>query len=209
MMSSRNSSWRTTWWRVGAPCLFPSVHGDVGFSIKACAVFFTDNMPCHFTAAFSAGLCTTVVASPVDVVKTRYMNSVPGQYGGALNCAATMLIKEGPTAFYKGWVWVKNENLKKLPSFAWSPLSVYSFMPSFLRLLSWNIVMFVSYEQFKRGFLRLQQSWSSLQKPIWCQTRTWSGIADCCGSESPKTALLWSPTPVLFGSVLKVFPVVF
>uniref|UniRef100_A0A3P9M3E6 Dicarboxylate carrier UCP2 n=1 Tax=Oryzias latipes TaxID=8090 RepID=A0A3P9M3E6_ORYLA len=102
----------------------------------------TDNMPCHFTAAFSAGLCTTVVASPVDVVKTRYMNSVPGQYGGALNCAATMLIKEGPTAFYKG------------------------FMPSFLRLLSWNIVMFVSYEQFKRGFLRLQQSWSSLQKPI-------------------------------------------
>uniref|UniRef100_A0A3P9JFN1 Dicarboxylate carrier UCP2 n=1 Tax=Oryzias latipes TaxID=8090 RepID=A0A3P9JFN1_ORYLA len=102
----------------------------------------TDNMPCHFTAAFSAGLCTTVVASPVDVVKTRYMNSVPGQYSGALNCAATMLIKEGPTAFYKG------------------------FMPSFLRLLSWNIVMFVSYEQFKRGFLRLQQSWSSLQKPI-------------------------------------------
>ncbi|KAF6724893.1 Mitochondrial uncoupling protein 2 [Oryzias melastigma] len=64
----------------------------------------TDNMPCHFTAAFSAGLCTTVVASPVDVVKTRYMNSVPGQYGGALNCAATMLITEGPTAFYKGAV---------------------------------------------------------------------------------------------------------
>uniref|UniRef100_A0A3P9M2U0 Dicarboxylate carrier UCP2 n=1 Tax=Oryzias latipes TaxID=8090 RepID=A0A3P9M2U0_ORYLA len=94
----------------------------------------TDNMPCHFTAAFSAGLCTTVVASPVDVVKTRYMNSVPGQYGGALNCAATMLIKEGPTAFYKG------------------------FMPSFLRLLSWNIVMFVSYEQFKRGFLRLHHN---------------------------------------------------
>uniref|UniRef100_A0A3P9KLV6 Dicarboxylate carrier UCP2 n=1 Tax=Oryzias latipes TaxID=8090 RepID=A0A3P9KLV6_ORYLA len=94
----------------------------------------TDNMPCHFTAAFSAGLCTTVVASPVDVVKTRYMNSVPGQYGGALNCAATMLIKEGPTAFYKG------------------------FMPSFLRLLSWNIVMFVSYEQFKRGFLRLHRN---------------------------------------------------
>ncbi|RVE65067.1 hypothetical protein OJAV_G00131760 [Oryzias javanicus] len=102
----------------------------------------TDNMPCHFTAAFSAGLCTTVVASPVDVVKTRYMNSVPGQYGGALNCAATMLIKEGPTAFYKG------------------------FMPSFLRLLSWNIVMFVSYEQFKRTFLRIQQSWNSLQKPV-------------------------------------------
>lgn len=120
--------------------------------------FSTDNMPCHFTAAFSAGLCTTVVASPVDVVKTRYMNSVPGQYGGALNCAATMLITEGPTAFYKGWAMVKNKVLQK--SFLWSSRSAYSFMPSFLRLLSWNIVMFVSYEQFKRAFQRIQQSWS-------------------------------------------------
>lgn len=61
-------------------------------------------MPCHFTAAFAAGFCTTIVASPVDVVKTRFMNSVPGQYGGAMNCALTMLVKEGPTAFYKGYV---------------------------------------------------------------------------------------------------------
>ncbi|KAG7243105.1 hypothetical protein INR49_016480, partial [Caranx melampygus] len=90
----------------------------------------TDNMPCHFTAGFAAGFCTTIVASPVDVVKTRYMNSVPGQYSGAINCAFTMLIKEGPTAFYKG------------------------FMPSFLRLGSWNIVMFVSYEQIKRAVVR-------------------------------------------------------
>lgn len=28
----------------------------------------TDNMPCHFTAAFAAGFCTTIVASPVDVL---------------------------------------------------------------------------------------------------------------------------------------------
>ncbi|XP_077422733.1 dicarboxylate carrier UCP2-like [Vanacampus margaritifer] len=97
----------------------------------------TDNMPCHFTAAFAAGFCTTVVASPVDVIKTRYMNSVPGQYGGAINCAFTMLLKEGPTAFYKG------------------------FMASFLRLGSWNIVMFMSYEQIKRGAARLQQSLKS------------------------------------------------
>nr|XP_019944159.1 PREDICTED: mitochondrial uncoupling protein 2-like [Paralichthys olivaceus] len=95
----------------------------------------TDNMPCHFTAAFAAGFCTTIVASPVDVVKTRFMNSVPGQYSGATNCAVTMLMKEGPTAFYKG------------------------FMPSFLRLGSWNIVMFVSYEQIKRAVVRFQQTW--------------------------------------------------
>ncbi|XP_056229172.1 mitochondrial uncoupling protein 2-like [Seriola aureovittata] len=97
----------------------------------------TDNMPCHFTAAFAAGFCTTIVASPVDVIKTRFMNSVPGQYSGAINCALTMLIKEGPTAFYKG------------------------FVPSFLRLGSWNIVMFVSYEQIKRAVMRYQRSWES------------------------------------------------
>lgn len=53
-------------------------------------------------AAFGAGFCATVVASPVDVVKTRYMNSRPGQYKNALNCMLTMVVKEGPSAFYKG-----------------------------------------------------------------------------------------------------------
>nr|XP_057920466.1 mitochondrial brown fat uncoupling protein 1 [Doryrhamphus excisus]XP_057920476.1 mitochondrial brown fat uncoupling protein 1 [Doryrhamphus excisus] len=89
----------------------------------------SDNLPCHFVSAFGAGFVTTVIASPVDVVKTRYMNSPPGQYRSAINCAWTMLTKEGPTAFYKG------------------------FVPSFLRLGSWNIVMFVSFEQIKRGMM--------------------------------------------------------
>ncbi|XP_051971982.1 mitochondrial uncoupling protein 2-like isoform X1 [Xyrauchen texanus] len=97
----------------------------------------TDNLPCHFTAAFGAGFCTTIVASPVDVVKTRFMNSSAGQYSSALNCTLTMLTKEGPAAFYKG------------------------FVPSFLRLGSWNIVMFVSYEQIKRLLTRMQHSWES------------------------------------------------
>lgn len=97
----------------------------------------TDNLPCHFTAAFGAGFCTTVVASPVDVVKTRFMNSAAGQYGSAVSCALTMLRNEGPSAFYKG------------------------FMPSFLRLGSWNIVMFVTYEQIKRGMTSAQQYWES------------------------------------------------
>lgn len=68
-------------------------------------------MPCHFTAGFAAGFCTTIVASPVDVVKTRFMNSAPGMYSGAINCALTMLRKEGPTAFYKGYV-VKSEHVR-------------------------------------------------------------------------------------------------
>ncbi|XP_029353862.1 mitochondrial brown fat uncoupling protein 1 [Echeneis naucrates] len=89
----------------------------------------SDNLPCHFVSAFGAGFVTTVIASPVDVVKTRYMNSPPGQYKSAINCAWTMMTKEGPTAFYKG------------------------FVPSFLRLGSWNIVMFVSFEQIKRAMM--------------------------------------------------------
>ncbi|XP_030055871.1 mitochondrial uncoupling protein 2 [Microcaecilia unicolor] len=97
----------------------------------------TDNLPCHFLAAFGAGFCATIVASPVDVVKTRYMNSVPGQYSSALNCALTMGINEGTTAFYKG------------------------FMPAFLRLGSWNIVMFVTYEQLKRAMMMVRDSWES------------------------------------------------
>uniref|UniRef100_A0A671L6H3 Dicarboxylate carrier UCP2 n=1 Tax=Sinocyclocheilus anshuiensis TaxID=1608454 RepID=A0A671L6H3_9TELE len=89
----------------------------------------SDNLPCHFVSAFGAGFITTVIASPVDVVKTRYMNSPPGQYRSSLNCAWTMMTKEGPTAFYKG------------------------FVPSFLRLGSWNVVMFVSFEQLKRAMM--------------------------------------------------------
>ncbi|XP_078532992.1 mitochondrial brown fat uncoupling protein 1 [Lissotriton helveticus] len=96
----------------------------------------TDNLPCHFFSAFGAGFCTTVIASPVDVVKTRYMNSPPGQYKSAINCAWTMATKEGPTAFYKG------------------------FVPSFLRLGSWNVVMFVSYEQLKRAMMMSKQNFA-------------------------------------------------
>ncbi|XP_061109217.1 mitochondrial brown fat uncoupling protein 1 [Conger conger] len=93
----------------------------------------SDNLPCHFVSAFGAGFCTTVIASPVDVVKTRYMNSPPGQYKSAVNCAWTMMTKEGPTAFYKG------------------------FVPSFLRLGSWNVVMFVTFEQLKRAMMISKQ----------------------------------------------------
>lgn len=94
----------------------------------------SDNLPCHFVSAFGAGFVTTVIASPVDVVKTRYMNSPPGQYKSAINCSWVMLTKEGPTAFYKG------------------------FVPSFLRLGSWNIVMFVSFEQIKRLMMVTKKS---------------------------------------------------
>lgn len=85
-----------------------------------------DNIPCHFTSAVVAGFCATLCASPVDVIKTRYMNSTPGKYRGAVDCAIKTFKVEGSSAFYKG------------------------FWPSFTRIVSWNIIMWISYEQLKR-----------------------------------------------------------
>jgi solute carrier family 25 (mitochondrial uncoupling protein), member 8/9 len=87
---------------------------------------FDDNIKCHFTAAFIAGFCTTVVASPIDVVKTRYMNASPGKYAGVMDCTARLVRNEGFTAFYKG------------------------FVPSFARIVSWNIALWLTYEQMKK-----------------------------------------------------------
>jgi len=61
-----------------------------------------DGIPCHFSAAVMAGFSATVVASPVDVVKTRFMNSPVGKYKNAVDCAVKTAVKEGPSAFYKG-----------------------------------------------------------------------------------------------------------
>ncbi len=63
--------------------------------------WMSDAMPCHIVSAFGAGFVTTVLASPIDVVKTRFMNSPAGKYKGAMHCAVTMF-QEGPTSFYKG-----------------------------------------------------------------------------------------------------------
>merc|ERR1711874_559681 len=49
--------------------------------------FMKDGVPCHLASALVAGVTATLVASPVDVVKTRYMNAEPGRYKGALQCA--------------------------------------------------------------------------------------------------------------------------
>lgn len=153
-----------------------------------------DNLPCHFVSAFGAGFVTTVIASPVDVVKTRYMNSPPGQYKSAINCAWTMLTKEGPTAFYKGWapppacclVEVSNDDII-LVCFFLPPL--HRFVPSFLRLGSWNVVMFVSFEQIKRAMMvtkkRIEdRNWDSRSK---CLIQELEIVGrESLGSETPQ-----------------------
>ncbi|MEJ1286184.1 hypothetical protein NN561_017188 [Cricetulus griseus] len=93
-----------------------------------------DDVPCHLLSALVAGFCTTFLASPADVVKTRFINSLPGQYPSVPSCAMTMFTKEGPTAFFKG------------------------FVPSFLRLASWNVIMFVCFEQLKKELMKSRQT---------------------------------------------------
>lgn len=85
-----------------------------------------DGVPCHFLSAVGAGFFTTLFASPVDVLKTRFMNSEPGAYNGVLHCAKSMYLEGGIGTFYKGAV------------------------PAFLRFGPWNVVMFISYEQLKK-----------------------------------------------------------
>lgn len=88
----------------------------------------TDGIPCHFLSAVTAGFIAVIVSSPIDVVKTRYMNATPGQYFGIFNCAYGIYSGSGWTGFYKGCV------------------------PYFARICSWSIVMFLTYEQLKTMF---------------------------------------------------------
>lgn len=59
----------------------------------------------------------------------RFMNSPKGRYSGALNVAIQTAKNEGFFAFYKG------------------------FTASFSRLVAWNICLWVTYEQLKKGIL--------------------------------------------------------
>ncbi|XP_053850382.1 mitochondrial dicarboxylate carrier [Vidua macroura] len=62
----------------------------------------SDNVFTHFLSSFIAGLCATFLCQPLDVLKTRLMNS-HGEYQGVVHCAMETA-KLGPLAFYKGFV---------------------------------------------------------------------------------------------------------
>jgi solute carrier family 25 uncoupling protein 8/9 len=83
-----------------------------------------DNMGLHFVCAFLAGFTATCFGSPFDVIKTRMMSS-QGKYSGVVDCVTQTVKNEGPLAFYNG------------------------FTANFMRIGTWNIVMFVTLEQIK------------------------------------------------------------
>jgi len=84
----------------------------------------------HFVCAFGAGFNACVVGSPVDVLKTRMMNASPGQPQGFGPIVMDIVKNQGLGTFYKG------------------------FTANFMRLGSWNVVMFVTLEQTKAWFDR-------------------------------------------------------
>ncbi|CAG2101498.1 unnamed protein product [Medioppia subpectinata] len=86
---------------------------------------FRDGLVCHFSAGLSAGFCATLLTSPIDVVKTRYMNST-NSYSSVWDCTKALAREGGFLAFYKG------------------------FIPAFMRLGTWNVCMFVTFEQLKK-----------------------------------------------------------
>jgi solute carrier family 25 uncoupling protein 8/9 len=61
-----------------------------------------DAFPLHFTSAVCAGFVTTTLTSPVDVVKTRYVNSSPGEFRSPIQCAGVLAREGGFKIFYKG-----------------------------------------------------------------------------------------------------------
>lgn len=94
----------------------------------AIAAGMKEGIMMHIGCAFGAGFTALIVGSPVDVLKTRIMNRNPGSGESIPALVGSMVAKEGPLAFYKG------------------------FVANLMRLGGWNVVMFVSLEQIKGLF---------------------------------------------------------
>ncbi|NXE70383.1 DIC protein, partial [Calcarius ornatus] len=88
--------------------------------------FLSDNVFTHFLSSFVAGLCATFLCQPLDVLKTRLMNS-HGEYQGVTHCAMETA-KLGPLAFYKG------------------------FVPAAVRLVPQTVLTFLFLEQLRKYF---------------------------------------------------------
>jgi len=97
------------------------------FQIKQYAVQFglKDNLPTHFVCGFLAGACAVVCGNPVDLLKNRIINAKPGEYTGVVDCFMKTLKKGGITSFYNG------------------------FWANIMRIGTWNMIMFVAFEQVK------------------------------------------------------------
>lgn len=132
-----------------------------------------DNILTHFLSSFIAGGCATFLCQPLDVLKTRLMNS-KGEYTGVLHCLRETA-KLGPLAFYKGLV------------------------PAGIRLIPHTVLTFVFLEQLKKYFGIRVISWCA-PRLRHCQSSSlftrkggkeaWTG----CGCPLGAFPLVFSPS---------------
>jgi len=110
-----------------------------------------DSLITRFWASVMAGFAAAVFSSPIDVVKTRYMNSTKSdpnlakgteiRYTSPLDCFKKIFVNEGIGAFYNGFM------------FLW------------MRLGPWCVVMFITWDLYK-DYAKKQYSKYKTQKEI-------------------------------------------
>ncbi|XP_041072781.1 mitochondrial dicarboxylate carrier [Carcharodon carcharias] len=88
--------------------------------------FMSDNIFAHFLSSFVAGGCATFLCQPLDVLKTRLMNS-KGEYRSLWHCIR-QTAQLGPLGFYKGLI------------------------PAGIRLVPHTVLTFVFLEQLRSHF---------------------------------------------------------
>jgi solute carrier family 25 (mitochondrial uncoupling protein), member 8/9 len=97
---------------------------------KYAAAGVPDGPGLHMLAGLTAGLVATILGNPMDVVSTRIMvRKALGSHGSMAQTCQDMFRREGALSFYQG------------------------FVPNFARIGSFNVVLWMSYEQIA-AFLR-------------------------------------------------------
>ncbi|KAK7694191.1 hypothetical protein QCA50_001371 [Cerrena zonata] len=94
-----------------------------------------DNLLCHVVSSVLAGTVATTVCAPADVIKSRLMSA--SEKVSPAEVLKQSLQKEGPSFLFKGWT------------------------PAFIRLGPNTVLMFVFYEQLKKGWRTM--AWSQTQ----------------------------------------------
>ncbi|XP_027204374.2 dicarboxylate carrier 1 [Dermatophagoides pteronyssinus] len=96
--------------------------------LKYLPMIFEDNVTTHLTASTLTGAVATSLTQPLDVLKTRMMNSAKNQYRSVGHCITELYKESGIFGFFKGYV------------------------PAFIRLAPHTILTFVFMEQLRLNF---------------------------------------------------------
>jgi solute carrier family 25 uncoupling protein 8/9 len=135
-MIAREEGIRGLWTGYGANVGRNSIMNAVelaGYDVvkeKLLSLGVPNDIRCHLASGLGAGFMAVCIGSPFDVVKSRLMGAKEGEFAGVVDCFVKTATKEGPAAFYKG------------------------FIPNFARLGGWNTCMFVTLEQLRAMYLR-------------------------------------------------------